>query len=123
MTLCFTTVGKGVWRATEQRKQLSVVTDGSEGVLSPDDCALQPNNRVGEGRHTMRVHSHATDESSLGNKAPNPNNSATRGYCLTAFSVRLLPRPLAQGRTSLGGRCGLKVLLRHHSAWSARCQE
>src|SRR5271165_2572697 len=45
----------------------------------------------------MRVHSHATDESSLGNKAPNPNNSATRGYCLTAFSVRLLPRPWLKG--------------------------
>jgi len=41
----------------------------------------------------MRVHSHATDKSSLGNKAPNPNNSATRGYSLTAFSVPLLPRP------------------------------
>jgi hypothetical protein len=25
---------------------------------------LQPNNRVGEGRHTMRIHSHATDKSS-----------------------------------------------------------
>jgi DDE superfamily endonuclease len=29
----------------------------------------------------------------LGNKAPNPNNSATRGYFLTVFAVPLLPRP------------------------------
>ena len=58
-----------------------------------NDCAWQPNNRVGEGRHTMPVHSHATDESSLGNKSPNPSSSATRGYSLTAFSVQLLPRP------------------------------
>jgi pimeloyl-ACP methyl ester carboxylesterase len=41
----------------------------------------------------MRVHSHATDESSLRNKATNPNNSATTGYSLTAFAVPLLPRP------------------------------
>src|SRR5271166_3724890 len=41
----------------------------------------------------MRVHSHATDESSLRNKAHNPNNSATTGYSLTAFAVPLLPRP------------------------------
>jgi hypothetical protein len=69
--------------------QLSVVADGFEG----ERLCLAANNRVGEGRHTMRVHSHATDKSSLGNKAPNPNNSATRGYSLTAFSVPLLPRP------------------------------
>jgi uncharacterized protein DUF4440 len=42
----------------------------------------------------MRIHFHATDKSSLGNKAPNPNNSPTRGYSLTAFAVPLLPRPL-----------------------------
>ena len=41
----------------------------------------------------MRVHSYTTDESSLENKAPDPNNSATRGYPLTAFSVPLLPGP------------------------------
>jgi len=70
--------------------QLSVVTDGFEG----ERLCLAANNRVGEGRHTMRVHSHTTDESSLGNKAPDPTNSATRGYSLTAFSVPLLPRPL-----------------------------
>jgi hypothetical protein len=58
-----------------------------------NDCAWQPNNRVGEGRHTMRVLSHTTDASSLGSKAPNPTSSATRGYSLTAFSVQLLPRP------------------------------
>jgi hypothetical protein len=46
----------------------------------------------------MRVHSHATDKSSLGNKAHNPNNSATRGYSLTAFSVPLLPRPQLRRR-------------------------
>jgi hypothetical protein len=32
----------------------------------------------------------------LGNKAPNPNNSATRGYFLTVFAVPLLPRPQRQ---------------------------
>jgi hypothetical protein len=69
--------------------QLSVVTDGFEG----ERLCLAANNRVGEGRHTMRVHSYTIDESSLENKAPNPNNSATRGYSLTAFSVPLLPRP------------------------------
>ena len=41
----------------------------------------------------MRVPSYTTDESSLENKAPDPNNSATRSYSLTAFSVPLLPRP------------------------------
>src|ERR1700741_1289745 len=44
----------------------------------------------------MRVHSHATDESSLRNKAPNPTDSATTGYSLTAFAVPLLPRPQIQ---------------------------
>jgi hypothetical protein len=75
--------------------QLSVVTDGFEG----ERLCLAANNPVGEGRHTMRVHSHATDKSSLGNKAPNPNNSATRCYSLTAFSVPLLPRPQALAET------------------------
>jgi WD40 repeat protein len=42
--------------------------------------------------HTMRVHSHATDESSIGNKSPNPNNSTTRSYSLTAFSVSVAPQ-------------------------------
>jgi hypothetical protein len=79
--------------------QLSVVTDGFEG----ERLCLEANIRVGEGRHTMRVHSHATDKSSLGNKAPNPSNSATRGYSLTAFSVPLLPGP--------HDRRGQKVLL------------
>ena len=34
-----------------------------------------------------------TDELSLENKAPDPSNSATSGYSLTAFSVPLLPLP------------------------------
>ena len=83
----------GVWGATEQRKQLSVVTNGSEAVYRPTFVLGSPTTGVGEGRHTMRVHSHATDESSLRNKAPNPNNSATTCYSLTAFAVPLLPRP------------------------------
>src|SRR5580693_464988 len=83
----------GVWGATEQRKQLSVVTDGSEAVYRPTFVLGSPTTGVGEGRHPMQVHSHATDESSLGNKAPNPNSSATRGYSLTAFAVPLRPRP------------------------------
>jgi hypothetical protein len=41
----------------------------------------------------MRVPSYTTDESSLENKAPDPNNSTTRGYSLTAFCVPLLPDP------------------------------
>jgi hypothetical protein len=40
--------------------------------------------------------SHTTDESSQENKAPDPNNSATRCYSLTDFSAPLLPRPLLQ---------------------------
>jgi len=67
--------------------------------LYNNDCAWQPNNRVGEGRQTMRVPSYTTDESSLENKAPDPNNSATRCYSLTAFSVPLLPRPQALAET------------------------
>jgi hypothetical protein len=69
---------------------------GAKWGFAGERLCLAANNRVGEGRHTMRVHSHATDKSSLGNKAPNPNNSATRGYSLTAFSVPLLPRPQVQ---------------------------
>src|SRR5271166_4105587 len=84
----------GVWGATEQRKQLSVVTNGSEAVYRPTFVLGSPTTGVGEGRHTMRVHSHATDESSIRNKAPNRSNSATTGYSLTAFAVPLLPRPL-----------------------------
>ena len=38
----------GVWGATEQRKQLSVVTDGFEGVLYTNDCALQPKTASGK---------------------------------------------------------------------------
>ena len=41
----------------------------------------------------MRVHPYTTDESSIENKAPDPSNSATISYSLTAFSVPLLPRP------------------------------
>jgi hypothetical protein len=56
-------------------------------------AAQQP--RRGGPSYNAR-HSHATDESSLRNKAPNPNNSAPRVYSLAAFYVPLLPRPLAQ---------------------------
>jgi hypothetical protein len=57
----------------------------------------------------MRVHSHATDELSLENKAPNPTNSATRGYSLTAFfvpNVEFIVMPSKLGETNLGADCG-----------------
>jgi hypothetical protein len=53
----------------------------------------------------MRVPSYTTDESSLENEAPDPNNSATRGYSLTAFcvpNVEFIVMPSKFGETYLG---------------------
>ena len=62
-------------------------------------AAQQPRRR---GPSYNARHSHATDESSLRNKAPNPNNSATRVYSLAAFSVPLLPRlPCTAAKNSI----------------------
>ena len=46
---------RGVRGVTEQRKQLSVVTDGSEGVYRPTIVLGSPTTASEEGRHTMRA--------------------------------------------------------------------
>jgi hypothetical protein len=45
----------GVRGVTEERKQLSVVTDGSEGVYRPTIVLGSPTTASEEGRHTMRA--------------------------------------------------------------------
>ena len=48
----------------------------------------------------MRAHSHTTDESSLGNKAPDLNHSAIKFYSLTVFLFRCSQDPKFDGKDS-----------------------
>jgi hypothetical protein len=74
-------------------------------------AAQQPRRR---GPSYNARHSHATDESSLRNKAPNPTNSATRVYSLAAFSVPLLPiLPCTAAKNSILPNAPAEQLFRH----------
>ena len=82
---------RGVRGVTEQRKQLSVVTDGSEGVYRPTIVLGSPTTASEEGRRHDARHSYATDESYLRNKAPNSNQLSDKSLLLNRFLCSVAP--------------------------------
>jgi hypothetical protein len=76
---------------------MSVTPEEIRKILDELEASRASRKRAWENLQEIRWVLKETTGVDLGvwgeNEAPDPNNSATRGYSLTAFCVPLLPRP------------------------------